>query len=212
MGAGFKVEVSELDGLVRELHRSQEEMCAAPNVLRDTGPKTTGGKELDNACDEFHESWDDAIKMIADGTQVIECKLQADSRHVLGRRGGHPGRLRRHGWGAVSDQHPALGFGSVPGDSGNVGSLAARTKTAATAVDTAQNGIKRLTGNVRRAGDGASAYVVVNTRVLKDLDSLKAAVRPHGSLDPLSWWAKGPALAPSLPGTVSSNYDSVTGE
>ncbi|MGW7054535.1 WXG100 family type VII secretion target [Streptomyces sp. NPDC054888] len=76
MGAGFKVEVSELDGLVRELRRSQEEMRAALKALRDTGPKTTGSKELDNACDEFHDSWDDAIKKIADGTQVIEDKLK----------------------------------------------------------------------------------------------------------------------------------------
>ncbi|MGR8007654.1 WXG100 family type VII secretion target [Streptomyces hypolithicus] len=76
MGAGFKVEIGELDGLVRELHRSQEEMRSALNALRDTGPKTTGSKELDNACDEFHDSWDDAIKKIADGTQVIEDKLK----------------------------------------------------------------------------------------------------------------------------------------
>ncbi|MGW0546086.1 WXG100 family type VII secretion target [Streptomyces sp. Wb2n-11] len=76
MGAGFKVEISELDGLVRELHRSQEEMRSALNALRDTGPKTTGSKELDNACDEFHDSWDDAIKKIADGTQVIEDKVK----------------------------------------------------------------------------------------------------------------------------------------
>ncbi|MGW4544739.1 FHA domain-containing protein, partial [Streptomyces chartreusis] len=27
----------------------------------DAAPKTTGSKELDNACDEFHDSWDDAI-------------------------------------------------------------------------------------------------------------------------------------------------------
>ncbi|MEU9395892.1 hypothetical protein AB0D86_38560 [Streptomyces sp. NPDC048324] len=60
-GAGFKVEISELDGLVRELHRSHEEMRSALNSLRDTGPKTTASKELDNAYDEFHDSWDDGI-------------------------------------------------------------------------------------------------------------------------------------------------------
>ncbi len=148
MGAGFKVEVSELDGLVRELYRSQEEMRAALNAVRDTGPRTTGSKELDNACDRFHDSWDEAIKKIARWHAGHRGQAQADSRHVPGRRGGHPGRLRRQGRGAVSDQYP----------------------------------------------------------------SLKAAIRPDGSLDPLSWWAKGPALAPSLPGTVSGIYDSVTGE
>ncbi|MCL6672723.1 WXG100 family type VII secretion target [Streptomyces panaciradicis] len=76
MGAGFKVEISELDGLVRELHRSQEEMRSALSALRDTGPKTTGSKELDNACDEFHDSWDDAITKIAEGTQSIEDGLK----------------------------------------------------------------------------------------------------------------------------------------
>ncbi|MER6016018.1 WXG100 family type VII secretion target [Streptomyces bluensis] len=76
MGAGFKVEISELDGLVRELHRSQDEMRAALTALRDTGPKTTGSKELDNACDEFHDSWDDAITKIAEGTQAIEDGLK----------------------------------------------------------------------------------------------------------------------------------------
>lgn len=76
MGAGFEVEIPELDSLVRELHRSQEEMRSALNALRDTGPKTTGSKELDHACDEFHDSWDDAIKKIADGTEAIEDGLK----------------------------------------------------------------------------------------------------------------------------------------
>ncbi|MBT2524804.1 hypothetical protein J7E91_04980 [Streptomyces sp. ISL-99] len=44
----------------------------------------------------------------------------------------------------MSDKYPTLGFDPAPGDSGNVGSLAARTKKAATALDTAQNSIKRL--------------------------------------------------------------------
>lgn len=54
--------------------------------------------------------------------------------------------------------------------------------------------------------------IVANTPVLKNLDSLKAAVRPDGSLDPLSWWSRGPQLAQSVPGTVSGIYDSVKGE
>ncbi|MFE9398771.1 putative T7SS-secreted protein [Streptomyces flavidovirens] len=58
----------------------------------------------------------------------------------------------------MSDKYPTLGFDPAPGDSGNVGSLAARTKKAATALDTAQNSIKRLTGDVSWAGDAASAF------------------------------------------------------
>ncbi|MGW2721526.1 putative T7SS-secreted protein [Streptomyces sp. NPDC001492] len=57
-----------------------------------------------------------------------------------------------------SDSYPALGFDPAPGDSGNVDSLAARTKKAADALDNAQNSIKRLTGNVTWAGDAASAF------------------------------------------------------
>ncbi|MBT2504803.1 hypothetical protein J7I98_02615 [Streptomyces sp. ISL-98] len=60
--------------------------------------------------------------------------------------------------------------------------------------------------------EGKLNDIIANTPVLKDLDSLKAAIRPDGSLDPMSWWSKGPQLAQSLPGTVSGIYDSVTGE
>ncbi|MFJ8045328.1 WXG100 family type VII secretion target [Kitasatospora sp. NPDC096147] len=72
MGSQFKVETGRLDQLINDLHRSQDEMRTALNAMRDTGPKTTGSKALDHACDEFHDSWDDAIKKIADGTQQIE--------------------------------------------------------------------------------------------------------------------------------------------
>ncbi|MFC7308681.1 putative T7SS-secreted protein [Streptomyces monticola] len=58
----------------------------------------------------------------------------------------------------MSDQYPAIGFDPAPGNPGNVESLAARTKKAATALDNAQNSIKRLTGNVSWAGDAASAF------------------------------------------------------
>lgn len=45
--------------------------------MKDVGPKSTGSEALDNACDEFHDSWDNAIKKIADGTQQIEERLKA---------------------------------------------------------------------------------------------------------------------------------------
>ncbi|WP_338673485.1 putative T7SS-secreted protein [Streptomyces sp. SCSIO 30461] len=58
----------------------------------------------------------------------------------------------------MSDSYPSLGFDPAPGNTGNVDSLAARTKKAANALDNAQNSIKRLTGNVSWAGDAASAF------------------------------------------------------
>jgi uncharacterized protein YukE len=61
-------------------------------------------------------------------------------------------------------------------------------------------------------GEARLSQFVTNTPVLRDLDSLKSAIRADGSLDPTSWWSKGPLLASSVPGTVSDIWNSVTGE
>lgn len=76
MGGHFSVETGELGKLLRQLHTGQEDMRTALNALQDIGPKSTGSEELDNACDEFHDSWDDAIEKIADGVEQIEGKLK----------------------------------------------------------------------------------------------------------------------------------------
>lgn len=72
MGAHLKVESQQLDRLLKQLHDSQDEMRRALNSLRDIGPKSTGSEALDNACEELHDSWDDAIDKISDGTGQIE--------------------------------------------------------------------------------------------------------------------------------------------
>ncbi|MER8186244.1 type VII secretion target [Kitasatospora sp. NPDC094015] len=72
MGSFFSVEIGDLDTLIADLHRSQDNLRTALDAMRDTGPKSTGSQSLDHACDEFHDSWDDAIKKIADGTQQVE--------------------------------------------------------------------------------------------------------------------------------------------
>ncbi|MEV4611397.1 hypothetical protein AB0K43_02175 [Kitasatospora sp. NPDC049258] len=76
MGDYFRVEVQDLDRLLQQLKQSQEDLRSALDAMRDTGPRTTGSKTLDHACDEFHDSWDDAIKKIADGTAQLEGRLQ----------------------------------------------------------------------------------------------------------------------------------------
>lgn len=77
MGGHFRVESSELGQLLSQLHTSQDDMRTALNAMKDIGPKSTGSEELDSACDEFHDSWDDAIEKIADGVEKIEEKLKA---------------------------------------------------------------------------------------------------------------------------------------
>ncbi|MFF4601151.1 WXG100 family type VII secretion target [Streptomyces sp. NPDC001339] len=71
------------------------------NALHDVGPKSTGSVALDHACDEFHDSWDDAIKKIAKGTEQIEKKLKATKnnyeetekaiRDAMSKGGARPG-------------------------------------------------------------------------------------------------------------------------
>ena len=56
-------------------------MQKALAALKDVGPKGTGSEVLDHACDEFHCSWDDAIKKIADSTQLIEEKLKVTKQN-----------------------------------------------------------------------------------------------------------------------------------
>jgi signal transduction histidine kinase len=77
MGDHFSVEVQDLVRLLKQLHDSQDDMRKALGALKEVGPKSTGSEALDNACDEFHDSWDNAIKKIADGTEQIEEKLRA---------------------------------------------------------------------------------------------------------------------------------------
>ncbi|RNG33486.1 type VII secretion target [Streptomyces botrytidirepellens] len=77
MGGYLRVEADNLGRLLRDLHNSQEWMRKALSGMKDIGPKSTGSEALDNACDEFHDSWDNAIEKIADGTGQIKDKLRA---------------------------------------------------------------------------------------------------------------------------------------
>lgn len=80
MGDYFRVEVGELDRLTKQLKDSQQDMRDALHAMRDTGPKTTGSKALDRACDDFDDSWQDAITRISQGIEALEGKLQETCR------------------------------------------------------------------------------------------------------------------------------------
>jgi hypothetical protein len=58
----------------------------------------------------------------------------------------------------------------------------------------------------------ALSEIVERVPGVRSIESLRNAFRADGSLDPLSWWSKGPLLATQVPGTVSDIYDTVTGE
>ncbi|MGH9196555.1 MAG: type VII secretion target [Acidimicrobiia bacterium] len=81
MGDHLKVESQDLNRLLTQLHDSQSEMRNALNALEDIGPKSTGSEALDNACEELHDSWDDAIDKIADGTDQIEELLRSTKKN-----------------------------------------------------------------------------------------------------------------------------------
>ncbi|MEV6588105.1 putative T7SS-secreted protein [Streptomyces acidicola] len=61
-------------------------------------------------------------------------------------------------------------------------------------------------------GERGLLEVVERVPGLRNMDSFRSALRFDGTLDPTSWWSKGPLLATSVPGAVTGVYDSVTGE
>ncbi|MET9294314.1 type VII secretion target [Streptomyces sp. NPDC003077] len=81
MGGYFRIETQDIDRLLTQLKNSQSDMRSALTALKDVGPKSTGSEALDNSCDEFHDSWDNAIKKIADGAEQIEEKLRATKKN-----------------------------------------------------------------------------------------------------------------------------------
>ncbi|MEV4616318.1 putative T7SS-secreted protein [Kitasatospora sp. NPDC049258] len=59
--------------------------------------------------------------------------------------------------------------------------------------------------------EGLKTSKLAQLPVLRDIPSLKAAIRADGSLDPMSWWSRGPLAAAELPGIATDVYDAVTG-
>ncbi|WP_354642587.1 putative T7SS-secreted protein [Kitasatospora camelliae] len=88
-------------------------------------------------------------------------------------------------------------FKALPGF-GNRMKLAWETHLAHTAGETMMEGMKTSR--------------LAQLPVLREFDSLKAAVRVDGSLDPMSWWSRGPLAAAEVPGIVTDIYAAVKGD
>ncbi|MFF3343247.1 hypothetical protein [Streptomyces flavidovirens] len=64
----FRVELDALSHLATQLGECADEMRSAMKLLRDIGPKGSGSAELEEACDDFQDSWGYGIGLIADAT------------------------------------------------------------------------------------------------------------------------------------------------
>ncbi|WP_063857225.1 MULTISPECIES: hypothetical protein [unclassified Kitasatospora] len=71
MTSDFRVDVGQLDLLARQLGESTGSMGAAMRAMETTGPKTTGSKRLDHACDDFQEKWEYGLKQLTQTVQAV---------------------------------------------------------------------------------------------------------------------------------------------
>lgn len=71
MAGYYRVQLEELNRLTRELSDCADDMRSAMKLLKDIGPKGSGYEDLENACDDFQESWSYGIGQIADATSGI---------------------------------------------------------------------------------------------------------------------------------------------
>jgi hypothetical protein len=67
----FRVDAGQLDQLARQLGESTGSMAAAMRSMESTGPKTTGSKRLDHACDDFQEKWEYGLKQLAQTVEAV---------------------------------------------------------------------------------------------------------------------------------------------
>jgi hypothetical protein len=83
MAGYYKVELAALTQLTKELSSCADDMRAAMKLLKDIGPKGSGYDELEEACNDFQESWSYGIGKIADATSGVTeglsqtCKVYA---------------------------------------------------------------------------------------------------------------------------------------
>lgn len=71
MAGYYKVELDALASLTRQLGECADEMRSAMRELKDIGPKGAGFAELEQACDDFQESWSYGIGLISDAAGKV---------------------------------------------------------------------------------------------------------------------------------------------
>jgi hypothetical protein len=84
MGGYYKVQLEAMDRLTRDLSDCADDMRAAMRLLKDIGPKGSGHEGLENACDDFQDSWSYGIGQIADATSGITEGLTATRKVYQG--------------------------------------------------------------------------------------------------------------------------------
>ncbi|NYI08003.1 WXG100 family type VII secretion target [Allostreptomyces psammosilenae] len=76
MTGHFLVHVERLDRMLTQLRDGADRMSDALRAMEDVGPKSTGSRRLDGACDDFSDEWHYAIDKIREGTSEIAGKLE----------------------------------------------------------------------------------------------------------------------------------------
>ncbi|MFF4649892.1 WXG100 family type VII secretion target [Streptomyces sp. NPDC001380] len=80
MSGSFSVDVQQLDALARELKESVAAMTAARHSMETTGPRTTGSKNLDHACDDFQDKWGYGLQQIRETAEAVTQGLEATAK------------------------------------------------------------------------------------------------------------------------------------
>jgi hypothetical protein len=71
VAGGFLVDVAWLDGVANNLAGCADRAMSALNALEETGPQRTGHDDLDKACDQFHDKWDDEVNDFRKGIESL---------------------------------------------------------------------------------------------------------------------------------------------
>lgn len=67
----FTVDIGGLDALRKNLERAKENIEGATKKLADLGPDSIGSDDLDEACTDFREDWEEGLEELKEATEQI---------------------------------------------------------------------------------------------------------------------------------------------